>query len=124
MFGLLAWLPIIGPLLDGVTSMFSKFKDTELGKYQANADVRKTEVQASAQVLIAFKDDIGIRMLRDIAITPWVIWGALIGWDTIVALRYPGLKFNVSDVPEGVTYLPGLALTFLLGNIGLNKWKR
>lgn len=124
MLGLLSWLPLVGPLMDGVASMFGKFKDTELGKYKIDGEVRTTEVQASTQQLIAFKDDIGIRISRDLVVFPVSVWVALYSWDTIMALRFPEIMWHLADFPKEVAYLPGAVLTFLLGNIAMSKWKR
>lgn len=120
---LLSWIPIIGPIIQGLTTMFIKSKDTELEKLKVDADVHKSDTAAAVRTLEVFKDDIGVRLMRDIALFFPVIWSALIGWDTIVALRYPWLKFNVANYPDTVAYLPYAALVFLLGNVGINAWK-
>ena len=121
MFG---WIPIIGPIIDGVVHIFTKYEDTQLGKYTVDGKVDVESMKASTNIIEATKDDIGIRLLRDCAITMPVAWSALIGWDTIVAIRYPALMFHVAPYPESVQWLPYASLMFLLGNIGFNAWKR
>lgn len=118
------WLPIIGPVIDGIVSVVKNKNDTRLQSKKIDADVHITDIQEGTKQLALFKDDIVIRFFRDVTIAPWAFWSFLIGWDTIVALRYPHLKFNVAPPPEVVAYLPGAALTFLLGNLGINAWKR
>lgn len=118
------WIPIIGPIVDGIVAIVKGHQDTSFKTHQTDVDFDKTSVEASKGILETFKDDIGLRFLRDLAITPVVIWSALIGWDTIVALRWPWLKFQVADYPEGVRYIPYMVYTFLFGAIGLVYWKR
>lgn len=120
---MLSWIPLLGPIIQGLTTVFIKSKDTELEKLKVDADVRKSDTNASVATLEAFKDDIGIRLMRDAVCLPVVVWSMLIGWDTIVALRYPDIMFRVADYPTSVSYLPYAVLIFLLGNIGINAWK-
>lgn len=119
----LSWIPLVGPIIQGITTAFIKSKDTELEKLKVSADVRKSDTAASVRTLEAFKDDIGIRFMRDLVCFPVVVWSMLIGWDTIVALRYPDLMFHVEKYPDSVAYLPYAVLIFLLGNVGINAWK-
>lgn len=120
---MLSWIPLIGPIIQGLTSGILKSKDTELEKLKVDADIHKSDASTSLSVLEAFKDDIGIRFMRDLVCFPVVVWTMLIGWDTIVALRYPYMKFNVAEYPTSVSYLPYAVLIFLLGNVGINAWK-
>lgn len=120
---LLSWIPIVGPIIQGITTAFIKSKDTEVEKLKIQADVHKSDTTASVRTLEVFKDDIGIRFMRDLVCFPVVVWSVLIGWDTIVALRYPWLKFNITEYPASVEYLPYAVLIFLLGNVGINAWK-
>ncbi len=121
---MLGWLPIIGPLIQGIVSIFTKYKDTELGKYTVDGKIIVSETQASAQIIHDTADDIGIRLARDLLIYPTIIWVDLIVWDKLVVLEYPHLVFSVAGLPESIAYLPFAVATFLLGNIGLNMWKR
>lgn len=121
MFG---WIPILGPIIDGIVSIFIKQKDTELGKYQEDTKVDVATIKAYSNIIESTKDDVGVRLARDIIILPVAIWTALISWDTIVIREYPNLVFIVEKYPDSVSYLPGAVLAFLLGNIGLNIWRR
>lgn len=121
MFG---WIPLIGPILQGLfntgSTIYAKFKDTQV-------DLRKQDVaeaQVGAQIIRDTNDDIGLRIIRDAALVMPVAWGALIGWDTIVAIRFPWLMFHVENYPVSVGYLPYMAYAFLFGVLGLNIWKR
>ena len=121
MFG---WIPFIGPILQGlfntVSGIYAKFKDTQLGMRQAEVE----EAKVSAQIIHDTNDDLGIRILRDAVCLPVVAWTMIIGWDTIVVHHYPDLVFIVERYPDSVSYLPYAVLMFLLGNIGINAWKR
>ena len=120
---MLSWIPVPGPIIQGLTTVFIKSKDTELEKTRIDADVHNQDVLASTRILEAFKDDIGLRFMRDLVCFPVVVWSVIIGWDTVVALRFPELKFNVAEYPDSVSYLPYAVLIFLLGNVGINAWR-
>jgi hypothetical protein len=121
---MLSWIPLVGPILQGLfntaSSIYSKFKDTQLG--MRNAEVEEAKV--SAQIIQTTNDDIGLRILRDMVCLPVVIWTMLIGWDTIVVRHNPDWVYIVEKYPPSVEYLPYAVLMFLLGNIGFNAWKR
>lgn len=118
------WLPLIGPILQGlfntVSSIYAKAKDTQLGMRTADVE----EAKVSAQIIRDTNEDIVLRILRDAALVFPIIWSALMGWDTIVAWRYPWLMWHVPNYPASVGYIPYAALAFLFGNIGMNIWKR
>lgn len=121
---MLSWIPLLGPILQGLFStastIYSKFKDTEVAKrVQDTADA-----QIGAQIVQSNMQYLSIRIMTDAALIMPVVWSALIGWDTIVAIRYPELKFNVADYPTNVQYIPYGAFAFLFGVLGMNIWKR
>lgn len=120
---LLSWIPLIGPIVQGIAGIFTKKEDTALAKYQTDASVRKDDNATALGTLQTFKDDVGIKIMRDMVCFPVVVWSMIIGWDTIVALRFPDLMFHIDKYPESVAYLPYAVLVFLLGNIGINAWK-
>lgn len=124
MLSILTWIPLIGPIIEGVFGFLNKKQDNALAKFKIGTEADTEDAKTSARIIEATQDDIGIRLLRDLLLVCPVVWSALIGWDTIVALRFPELKFHVADYPEGVRYMPYAAITFLLGNIGINAWKR
>ncbi len=117
---MLAWLPLIGPIIDGVVSIFTKFKDTQLGMRTAEVE----EAKVSAQIIETNSRSIGLRIMVDMVCLPVVIWTMLVGWDTIVAKHWPDLMFHTANYPASVSYLPYAVLMFLLGNIGINTWNR
>ncbi len=124
MLSILTWIPILGPIIEGVFGWLNKRQDNALEQFKAGRTSDLEESKVAANIIETTKDDIGIRLARDIIIFPVAVWTALIGWDTINALRFPGVMFHVDKYPESVTYLPYAVITFLLGNIGINAWKR
>lgn len=125
---MLGWIPLIGPILQGlfntVSTIYSKFKDTQLGMREQEV----AEAKVSAQIIHDTNDDIVLRILRDAVCLPVVIWSMIIGWDTIIALApWPYLqvmKWPIPAYPSSVGYMPYAVLIFLLGNIGINTWNR
>jgi len=121
MFG---WIPVIGPIIDGIVHIFNKYEDTQLGKYKVDGTVDVAGMKASADIIASTKDDIGVRLARDLLLFPVIIWTDLIVWDKIVAIHYPHLVYGVALLPDAISYLPYAAVTFLLGNVGLIAWRR
>jgi len=125
---MLSWIPLIGPILQGlfstVTNIYSKFKDTQLGMRQAEVE----ESKVSAQIIQTTNDDIALRIMRDAACLPIVVWTMLLSWDTIIAetphVSHEWMWHLASFDKTGAPYLPYVVLVFLFGNIGLNMWKR
>lgn len=121
---MLAFLPIIGPIIQGIISVFNKQQDTKVEVLKTNRSGDLEEAKVSAQIIQTTQDDIGLRFMRDLLCFPTVIWATLIGWDTIIAIRHPEWMFHVEKYPDSVAYLPYAVVVFLLGNIGINTWKR
>lgn len=124
MLSVLSWIPILGPIIEGFFGFLNKRQDNALTKFKIGTEADVEDAKTSASIIEATKDDIGIRLARDILIFPTSVWGGLVGWDTIVAIRFPQLMFHVEKFPPAAEYLPYAVITFLLGNIGLNVWKR
>lgn len=120
----LSFLPIIGPIIQGIVSIFTKSMDTKVAVLKTERGTEVEEAKVSAQIIGETQDDIGLRLMRDLLCFPTVAWATLIGWDTIVAFRYPDLMFHVPPYPASVAYLPYAVVVFLLGNIGINMWSR
>lgn len=121
---MLSWIPLLGPILQGLfntaSSMYGKFKDTEVAKRTADT----ADAQVGAQIIESNMQYLSIRIMTDAALLMPVAWSFLIGWDTIVARRYPEWMFHVADYPPTVQYIPYGAFAFLFGALGMNIWKR
>lgn len=121
---MLAFLPIIGPIIQGIISVFLKVEDTQVAVLKTTQGTQVEEAKIASQIISTTQDDIGLRLMRDLLCFPTVVWACLIGWDTIVAARYPDWMFHVPPYPETVAYLPYAVVIFLLGNIGINTFNR
>lgn len=121
---MLSWIPLLGPILQGLfstaTTIYGKFKDTEVAKRTADT----ADAQVGAQIVENNSQYLSIRIMTDAALLMPVAWSFLIGWDTIVAKRYPEWMFHVADYPPNVQYIPYGAFAFLFGVLGMNIWKR
>jgi hypothetical protein len=120
MFG---WIPILGPIIDGIVSIFTKFQDTSIGKYKVDGTVDVEAIKASTQITEDFKDDVGVRLARDIIMFPVAIWTLIISWDNIVRANWPDLYLEVKAYPPSVEYLPYAVITFLFGVTAMKIWR-
>lgn len=121
---MLAFLPIIGPIIQGIVSIFTKVEDTKVEVLKTIQGTQVEEAKVSAQIIQTTQDDIGLRLMRDLVCFPVVVWSCIIGWDTIVVHELPNWVFTVEKYPDSVAYLPYAVLVFLLGNIGINMFNR
>lgn len=125
---MLAFLPIIGPLIQGVVSIFTKWQDTKLGTLTVERNDDLEEAKVSAQIIQTTQDDIGLRFMRDLMIFPIVVWTTLLSWDTIIAesphVNHDWMWHLASFDKTGAPYLPYAVIVFLLGNIGINMFNR
>lgn len=117
------WLPIIGPIIQGIVSIFTKAEDTSLGKLKIDADVHTVEVKSSEQTLRDFHDDISVRICRDIILFPGSLWIGSIVWSKLIERNYPDLVWAVNPIPDSIAYLPLAIMTFLFGVIATSAWK-
>lgn len=122
---LLGWIPILGPIIQGITGIFGKFMDSKVA-IQESADTRDiAEATVAAQIIHDTNDDICLRLMRDMACLPVVVWTMLIGWDTIIAkTSFKTWMWHTADYPDSVKYIPYAILVFLFGNIGINMFNR
>lgn len=121
---MLGWIPIIGPILNFFTGIFTKYKDVQLEKYKVDGTVDVEATKASVAIIESTKDSVGVRLARDILIFPPVVWTSLIVWDKIVDRKFPALVWGVSLLPDAIAYLPYAVMVFLLGNVAMNQWSR
>lgn len=122
MFG---WIPIIGPIIDGLFSVFRSFQKGQRVKTVADAAVDIAAMKYSTDLTEAFKDDIGVRLARDLIMFPVAIWTSLISWDTIVAENLGhDWQFHIARYPDTLAFLPYAVLTFLFGSTAMTIYKR
>ena len=121
MFG---WLPIVGPIIDGIVAVFSKFQDTQLGKYKVDGSIDIEAMKASTDLAIATSTDIGVRLARDLIMFPVALWTAIISWDNLVVYVRPDWFWKVAPYPLPLAYLPYAVIMFLFGSTAMILWNR
>lgn len=120
MISFLSFLPIIGPIFQSLADAWGKHEDITLKKQQdvnktalgKQQDENKTDVsviQTRAQVAIAFKDDPGVRLIRDLCMFPITVWtGAY-----FYVLTFPHGDWVVQTPPQSMQYIPYAVIAFL-----------
>lgn len=119
---MLSWIPLIGPIIQGLVSIYTSFTDKQVAFRTAEVD----EAKVSAQIIQTNSANIGLRIMVDMICLPVAVWVMLISWDTIVAqTSWKVYMWHVASFDKtSIPYLPYAVLTFLLGNIGINMWNR
>lgn len=118
---MLSWIPLVGPIIDGVVSIFTKFQDTELGKYKIDGEVSVEAWKAANELTISFQNSIPVRICRDIIMFPGAIWCGLFIEGKIMAIVYPAWVFPVAALTGPMVYLPYALLTFFFGMAALKR---
>ena len=122
---MLSWIPILGPIIQGLVSIWSKSKDTQVAILKTNRDSDVAEAQVSADIIRTTQDDIGLRLMRDIYCFPAVVHASFVSWDTLIAENsWSVYMWHVAKYPPSMEWYPYTVAVFLLGNIGLNMWNR
>lgn len=120
MLSFLSFIPILGPIFQSLADAWGKHEDITLKKQQdvnktsvdKQIDLNKTDVaiiQTRANVAIAFKDDPGVRLIRDLVMFPIAIWTG--GYFYI--LTFPHGTWVVDTPPEAMQYIPYAVIAFL-----------
>lgn len=117
---MLSWIPLLGPIIQGVSSIFTSFSNVDIAKIKEV----QVETTTAAQIIHDTNDDIALKIMRDLVCFPVVVWAFLIGWDTITVEWWQEVFIPIPQYPQSVGYLPYAVLIFLLGNIGINTWNR
>jgi len=110
---LLGLIPILGPIVNGVVTIWQGKNDLEAKKDADDVQV----ITARTTLLSALRDDIGIKLARDFAIWPPIIYVNTYIWDRWSELSHPDWVWGVKtlDLPWQ-TYLPIMAVyAFLFG---------
>lgn len=115
-------IPVLGPLFNGVVSIYKQKTDTEVTKIKMDNDLTVQGMQASNQLVNLFASDAIVKACRDIIMFPGSIYCGTIIWDRFVNLRYPGLVWGVLPLEGAMEYLPYALLTFFFGSAFL-FWK-
>lgn len=123
MLSLLTWIPILGPIVQGLFSFLNKVQDKEIVQIQTDGTTSVEAIKASAQVIHDTQDDIGVRLSRDLIMFPGSAWCALYMWDKIVDHHYPDLVWNVAALDGPLAILPSALLVFFFGYAAVRTWR-
>lgn len=123
MLSLLTWIPIIGPIIQGLFSFLNKVQDKEIVQIQTDGTTKVAAIKASADVTIAAQNDIGVRLCRDIIMLPGSTWCGLYLWDKIMAHHYPWLVWDVAGLDGPLALLPHALLVYFFGLAAMTTWK-
>ncbi len=119
-----SWIPILGPIIQGIVSIFTSYESTQLGKYTVDGKVDVAAMEASTQLAIATQSDIGVRLARDLIMFPVAVWTALISWDNVILGIKPAWFIKIVAYPPALEFLPYAVIAFLFGSTALVLWKR
>ncbi len=120
---MLSWIPLLGPIIDGITSIWTSFQNTKLGKYKVDGEVYQAQLTANNDITLAFIRDIPVRLARDIVMFPGSVWCGIYIWDKIVGHHYPELVFGVLPLSGPMVYLPYALMAFFFGSAAMN-WNK
>jgi len=117
----LGWIPIIGPFIKAAFASFDHYQDTTVQKTKIGADERVAEggqdvqvIQTRANVAIAFKDDIGVMLARDVLVNWYAVYNSLIFYDSCFRnILPPYMTWRVLALPDSLNYLCGGIVAFL-----------
>jgi len=116
-------IPVLGPIIDGVVSIYKQKTDTDVQKLTINTNADVAYMQSTNQLVSSFASDAMVRACRDIIMVPGSIYCGAIIWDRFMDLRYPGLVWGVLPLQGAMEYLPYALLTFFFGSAFL-YWNR
>lgn len=116
-------IPVLGPIFNGVVSIYKQKTDTEVTKIKMEDDMTVQGMQASNQLVALFVNSTMVNVCRDIIMVPGSIYCGTIIWDRFMAIRHPELVWGVLPLQGAMEYLPYALLTFFFGSAFL-YWKR
>lgn len=127
MLSILSVLPIVGPIIQGVVDLFIKKADVDLQKsVDANKtalgkqiDANKTDVaiiQTRADVVMAFREDLGVKLMRDVIMYPVAVWTLVFYYCLTFKGLMPDHVWEVGTPPEAMQYIPYAVIAFLFAS--------
>lgn len=126
-----AFLPIIGPIINGiinaVTTIFTKQQDITIEKVKVGGQTRISDnqtdlgvIQARSAVAIAFQNDLGVKLCRDLIMFPIALWTACIAYVYTFESVIPAYTWTVHALPESIAYIPYAVIAFLF----VTTWRK
>lgn len=124
MLSFLSILPIVGPIIQGVVDVFNKKADVDLQKtvdinktaLGKQVDTNKTDVaiiQTRAGIVLALKDDLGIKLMRDVIMYPVAVWTLLYYYCLTFKGLIPDHVWDVGVPPESMQYIPYAVIAYI-----------
>lgn len=120
---MLSWIPLLGPIIDGIVSVFTKIQDKDIIQYKTDADVYKAQMVANNNITMAFIHDIPVRLARDMIMFPGALWCGLYLEGKIVEKMHPAWVWAVKPLDGPMVYLPFILMSFFFGSAVLT-WTR
>ena len=125
----LSWIPILGPIINGIVSVFNKRADANVAINSEENKTKRSQIEADtsrsqigAGLTTAFKDDIGSQLNRDLIMFTVSLWVCLKGYYLMFHNLIPDYTWNILDWPESIAYLPYAVVGFLFGILIKNKY--
>lgn len=114
---MLAFIPILGPIVQGVTSVWSKYIDRDLAKIKDDSE----RIKLQHELTMSSTSKANADLQRDLLCFPVIIWTNMVIWDSIVVKNWKHLMINPVELPYPVSLLPIAVLCYLFGNAWLNR---
>lgn len=120
------WLPVIGPIINGIVTIFTKKQDNALETLKTTTSADVEDAKTIYSFLEVMKDDQSLKAIRNIILIGPAIWIFLLSYDTILAKSYfKDYMWGVASFEDtGAPYIPYAVMVYVLGNVGINAWKR
>jgi len=112
------WIPIVGPIIQGVVDIVKGQQDVSVKKYQEDTKRQGKETDADVAIIASrasvalAQDSIGNRLMRDVIMYPIAVHTFLSYWDLIFA-KHPDFIIGVAQIPDSMKYLPGAVIAYL-----------
>lgn len=116
-------IPILGPIIDGVVSIYKQKTDTDVQKLTIDTNANVAYMQSTNALVTTFASDAAVKVCRDIIMFPGSIYCGTIIWDRFMDTRHPELVWGVLPLQGAMEYLPYALLTFFFGSAFL-FWNR
>jgi hypothetical protein len=110
------FIPVVGPIVDGIVTIFKNRSDAKVATAKIDSDERVQTMQASNSLVSLFVNDVMVRVCRDIIMFPGSIYCGTIIWDRWVEIRHPELVWGVKPLMGSMELLPFALLTFFFGS--------
>jgi hypothetical protein len=118
---ILGFIPILGPLIQGVSSIFSSVYSEKAVAVKADADVTIAGWKSANDLTIAFQNNTAVNIARDIVMYPGALWCGLYIWGRTWDIYAPWLVIPVKTLDGPMAYLPFALLTFFFGMAAIKR---